>query len=93
MTADQEKPKAELSEQESGKATVAKMDALKETAPPPMPVQKLAYNVEEAAQALGVSIVTIYRLIARGKLKCCGALRHKIIPVTELQRFLKDSLK
>jgi len=55
-------------------------------------IQKLAYTVEEAAQALGISSVTVYRLLARGLLKSSGALRHKVIPVTEIQRFLKDTL-
>jgi hypothetical protein len=56
-------------------------------------IQKLAYTVDESALALGLSPNTIYRLIARGLLKSAGALRHKVIPVTEIQRFLNDTLK
>ena len=51
-------------------------------------VPKLAYSTREAAQSLGVSEVTIYRLLARNKLRAVGALRHKLIPAGELQRFL-----
>ncbi len=56
-------------------------------------VPKLAYTVEETAQALGLSTITVYRLLARGILKSSGGLRHKVIPVTEIQRFLNDTLK
>lgn len=56
--------------------------------PAPLPVPKLAYSVPEAAHALGCSPVSIYRLIARGKLRAVRCLRHKLIPVTELTGFL-----
>jgi excisionase family DNA binding protein len=55
-------------------------------------IQKLAYTVGEAAQSLGVSVETVYRLLSRGLLKSSSALRHKVIPVTEIQRFLNDTL-
>jgi excisionase family DNA binding protein len=57
-----------------------------------LPVAKLAYSTQEAALAIGQSEQTIRRLIKRGHLKACGVLRHKVIPATELQRFLRDSL-
>lgn len=56
-------------------------------------VQKLAYTVEETGQALGLSSITVYRLLTRGLLKSSGALRHKVIPITEIQRFLQETLK
>jgi len=55
-------------------------------------IPKLAYTVDETAQALGLSSITVYRLLTRGVLKSSGALRHKVIPVTEIQRFLTDTL-
>ena len=48
--------------------------------------------MKEAAAALGVSYVTVHRLLKRGLLKSSSALRTKIIPATEIHRFLKDSL-
>ena len=49
-------------------------------------------SVEEAAKILGVSLVTVYRLIQRGKLRCLKSLRHKRIPRGELERFMKNDL-
>ena len=54
---------------------------------------KLAYSMQEAAEALGVSYITIHRLLKRGLLKSSTALRHKLIPVRELERFLEDTTK
>jgi excisionase family DNA binding protein len=52
--------------------------------------ERLAYSIEEAAQMLGVHYFSIYRLIQRGKLKPCRALRGKLlVPRTELVRLLK----
>ncbi|TXT44165.1 MAG: hypothetical protein FD140_4900 [Limisphaerales bacterium] len=50
------------------------------------------YSVAEAAAILKVSLVTVYRLIQRGKLRCLQSVRHKRIPRTELERFIKDDL-
>jgi len=53
--------------------------------------ERLAYSLEEAAQMLGVHYFSIYRLIQRGKLKPCRALRGKfLIPRTELVKLLKS---
>jgi excisionase family DNA binding protein len=64
--------------------------------PAPAPVsaatpERLAYSIEEAAQMLGVHYFSVYRLIQRGKLKPCRALRGKfLIPRTELLKLLKS---
>jgi len=50
------------------------------------------YSVTEAAKILKLSLVTVYRLIQRGKLRCLQSVRHKRIPRTELERFIKDDL-
>jgi predicted site-specific integrase-resolvase len=48
-----------------------------------------ALKTKEAAQYLGgVSIITVRRLIKRGLIKPNLALRHIIIPIAELNRFL-----
>jgi excisionase family DNA binding protein len=49
---------------------------------------RLAYNLQETAKILGVGDTTIYRLIQRGKLRCCPELRHKVIPLTSIEEFL-----
>ena len=57
------------------------------TAPP---AERLAYSVQEAADMLGINYYTMYRLIQRGKLKVCRALRGKLlVPRTELIKLLK----
>ena len=55
------------------------MDTIPETAPPPVTTERLAYSIEEAAAMLGVHYFSIYRLIQRGNLKPCRALRGKLL--------------
>jgi excisionase family DNA binding protein len=50
--------------------------------------KKLAYTVEETAQALGLEKTSVYRLLTRRKLKSVPGLRKKIIPASEIQKFL-----
>lgn len=54
---------------------------------------KLAYSMDEAAQVLGVSYMTIHRLLKRGLLRSSNAIRHKVIPHAEIERFLKVTLQ
>jgi hypothetical protein len=54
--------------------------------------KRLAYTMRETSEIFGVSYVTVHRLIKRGLLKNLKALRHKIIPAMEIERFLKESL-
>ena len=56
--------------------------------PPP----RLAFSVAETAQMLGVCDKTIRRLVARGLLRRSRALRHLLIPRSEIERFLKETL-
>lgn len=52
--------------------------------------ERLAYSVHEAASLLGVDYFSVYRLIQRGKLRACRALRGKLlVPRSELLRLLK----
>jgi excisionase family DNA binding protein len=54
------------------------------------PGERLAYSIQEAADMLGVDYMTVYRLIQRGKLKACRALRGKfLISRAELLRLLR----
>ncbi len=59
----------------------------------PAPLPKLAYTMREAAQVLGVSYMTMHRLLKRGLIKSSGALRVKVIPRSELERFLRTTLE
>ncbi len=54
---------------------------------------KLAYSMVETARILGVSYMTVHRLLKRGQLRSSTALRHKLIPLTEIQRFLHTTVK
>jgi hypothetical protein len=51
-----------------------------------------ALKIKDAADYLGgVSTITVRRLIKRGLIKPNRALRHVIIPVAELDRFINGS--
>ncbi|MBI5387809.1 MAG: helix-turn-helix domain-containing protein [Verrucomicrobia bacterium] len=52
---------------------------------------RLAYTMRETAEILGVSYITVWRLLQRGKLRASDAIRNKIIPRTEIERFLRDT--
>jgi Helix-turn-helix domain len=54
-------------------------------------VPKLALTREEAAQALGLHPITISRLTERGLLHPSRATRRPLYPVTEIERFLRDT--
>lgn len=58
--------------------------------PLPAPV-KLALSRVEAAAALGVSPISVDRLAARGLLKPSRALRRPLYPVSEIERFLRET--
>jgi excisionase family DNA binding protein len=55
----------------------------------PIEPERLAYSLHEAADLLGVDYFSVYRLIQRGKLRACRALRGKLlVPRAELLRLL-----
>ena len=53
-----------------------------------IPLSRLAYGLEDAADALGLSRSRIYELIAAGEIAACKVGKRAIIPVTELTEFL-----
>lgn len=54
-----------------------------------IPAPKGALKIKDAAKYLGgISHITVRRLIKRGILKPNRALRHILIPIPELDRFL-----
>lgn len=53
---------------------------------------RLAFSLKETAGLLGVSEKSVRRLLARGLLHSSNALRHRLIPRFEIERFLRDTL-
>jgi len=54
-------------------------------------VPKLALTRTEAAEALGITPVTIDRLAKRGLLNPSRATRRPLYPIGEIERFLRDT--
>jgi excisionase family DNA binding protein len=55
----------------------------------PGQTERLSYSIHEAAELLGVDYYSVYRLIQRGKLRACRALRGKfLVPRAELLKLL-----
>lgn len=57
----------------------------------PSNIERLAFNAEETAQTLGISLVTLWRLERRQLLKPSRALRTPRWSRTEIERFLADT--
>ena len=55
------------------------------------PVEPLTYSVTETATVLGVSLPTVYRLVARGILRPLPGLRHKRLPKKQVHAFVEGS--
>ena len=53
---------------------------------------RLAFTMRETAEILGVSYITVHRLLKRGKLRASDAIRNKVIPRTEIEKFLRESI-
>jgi hypothetical protein len=55
------------------------------------PTPKLALTRTEAAEAIGQSPATIDRLTKRGLLRPSRGTRRPIYPVTEIERYLRET--
>ena len=67
------------------------LTGIHESEQPVQQKERLAYSIKEAADMLGVDYFSVYRLIQRGKLKACRALRGKfLIARWELLRLLEE---
>lgn len=53
---------------------------------------KLALSRIEAAEALGMSAVSVDRLVKRGLLRPSRATRRPMFPTWELERFLRETV-
>jgi excisionase family DNA binding protein len=59
---------------------------------PVIPASRLAYGIENAADALNLSRSRIYELIAAGEILVCKVGKRTIIPAAELTAFLERHL-
>ena len=67
------------------------METVAKPEEPSATTERLAYSIEEAAAMLGIHYFSVYRLIQRGKLKPCRALRGKLlVPRAELLKLLNS---
>jgi excisionase family DNA binding protein len=68
------------------------MDTIPKPQAPDAPsTERLAYTIDEAAAMLGVHYFSVYRLVQRGRLKVCRALRGKLlVPRSELLKLLNN---
>jgi hypothetical protein len=58
----------------------------------PAALPRMAYTLHETAKILGVSYISVYRLVQRKKLKCQTALPgRKLIPLREIENFLSKA--
>ena len=52
---------------------------------------KYLLKVNEAANMLGLSVHTVYRLIEQGKLQCKRlSIRKTLIPAAEIERYVNE---
>lgn len=58
--------------------------------PTPSPLEPLTYSVTETARVLGVSLPTVYRLIARRLLKPLPGLRHKRLSKRQVHAYVNS---
>lgn len=56
-----------------------------------VPPPRQAYKLTEAADLLGVSVVTLRRAIQRGLLTPIRAFRHVLLSQVEIDRFIANS--
>lgn len=84
----QDKPNTGRADASESKATATQDQTATETALP-----RLAYTMRETAKILGVSYITVHRLLKRGKLRASDDVRCKIIPHTEIERWLRESVQ
>ena len=56
-------------------------------------VPRLAFTMQETAEILGISYISVHRLIRRGLLRSSKALRHKMIARKDIELFLDATSK
>ena len=61
--------------------------------PQPAPIPRMAFSVNECAEALGVAPISVRRLLARGLLQSAPGLRHRVIPKTSIENYLTGGVQ
>jgi excisionase family DNA binding protein len=56
-----------------------------------IPFPRLAYSLAESEALSSLSRSTLYRLIAAGKLKTVLRGRRRLVPASELERFIREN--
>ena|SRR5579859_6141550 len=79
---------ARLFQSGPGSSTPTLNMAMRDDKPAPM-----GFTVKQTAELLGVGPETVYRLLKRGLLRSSSALRTKVIPRVEIERFLKETTR
>jgi excisionase family DNA binding protein len=51
----------------------------------------LAYRVADVCKSIGLSVSTVYDLIARGELRAVKLAGRTVVPAAELQRLLDEA--
>lgn len=59
-----------------------------DTSPRVSPVPRLSLSMEETGQAIGLCSKTVAKLIADGRLRCVTVGTRRLVPTTEIQRWL-----
>ncbi|MDA0284783.1 MAG: excisionase family DNA-binding protein [Planctomycetota bacterium] len=59
-----------------------------DTSPRVSPVPRLALSMEETAQAIGLCGKTVGKLIADGRIRFVSVGTRRLVPLTEIQRWL-----
>ncbi len=54
---------------------------------------RLAFSMRETANLLGLDYQSVYRLCKRGLLRSSGCMRTKLFARSEIERFLRDTMK
>lgn len=59
-----------------------------DTSPRVSPVPRMALSLEETGQSISLCSKTVSRLIADGELGCVTVGTRRLVPLTEIQRWL-----
>ena len=70
-------------------STTAETSSATESRPTGLPV--LVYDLNEVSEILKLSPVTVRRMIVAGKLRRVRGIRNIRIPVTELERWVREN--
>jgi len=55
------------------------------------PLPRMCFTMAETAEMLGISYISVHRLLQRGLLRSSLALRHKMISRREIERFIETT--